>query len=75
MIPQKRVNPVRLAVLGGLTASKAGSRTHKVWDRSANDGKGDVVETTITLPEAPTMPLARNVSDQNINALAKRWAI
>lgn len=74
MIPQKRTNPIRLAVLGGLTAFKAGSRTHKVWDSKANGGKGDVVETKVSLPAAPTNALAANVSDRNIEILARRWS-
>ncbi|MGZ6054493.1 MAG: hypothetical protein ACXWOV_02815 [Isosphaeraceae bacterium] len=71
--PVAKVNPVRLAILGGLIDSKPGSRTHKVWDETANDGKGAVVETKVSTGTALRWPLAQNVSVENVERLARKW--
>jgi hypothetical protein len=68
--PVAKIHPIRLAILGGLIETHPASRKHKVWDAEA----GGVVETTISTGNALRFPLAQNVSAENVERLARRWA-
>jgi hypothetical protein len=70
----KKVNPIRTQILGSLIEGVHTTRTQKILVRRAEDGKLDVVEQ----PGKPAgfalrWPLAQNVSEANVEALAKRW--
>lgn len=69
----RKVSPIRIAILGGLIETRPASRKHKVWDADANNGKGDVVQTTISTGTALRYPLAQNVSAENVDRLSRRW--
>jgi hypothetical protein len=68
--PQPKMNLIHQLILAGLSESLAGSRPHKVWDSE----QGDVVTIQKPLTPAPRRGLAANVSEANLNAMAKRWA-
>lgn len=64
-------NLLRQTILADLVKTKPASRTHKVEVKV--DGKVEVQETTVPMPYAPT-GLAANVSNHNVDRLARRWA-
>ncbi|AHJ86429.1 hypothetical protein 40AC_66 [Mycobacterium phage 40AC] len=70
MMP-KKVNPIRTQVLGGLIETKAVSSTFKKVVKG-DDGKETVVSIKRTR-QGLRYPLAQNVSDENVDRLAKRW--
>ncbi|AIK67781.1 hypothetical protein AVV38_gp38 [Mycobacterium phage Piro94] len=66
----KKANVIHQQILSGLLATKPVSWARKTLVKV--DGKEAVVKTTITHQE-PRFPLARNVSDENIDRMARRW--
>ena len=72
--PTARPNPVRLAILGALTATDGRtSRIHKVLDTQTPEISGGVISTRVATVPAPT-GLAANVSSENVDRLAARWS-
>lgn len=67
----KQTNKIRQQVLGSLIDSKPASRTVKTLAKDA-DGKEIVKETKVSRQELRN-PLAYNVSEENVERLAKRW--
>ncbi|AHJ86679.1 hypothetical protein CRB1_68 [Mycobacterium phage CRB1] len=67
----KRTNPIHQQILSGLLANKPASWARKTLVKG-KDGKDEVIKTTVTHQE-PRFPLARNVSDFNIDRTARRW--
>ncbi|ASR86165.1 hypothetical protein SEA_BOBSWAGET_60 [Mycobacterium phage BobSwaget] len=66
----KRTSPLHQQILSALLANKPASWSRKTIVKV--DGKEEVVKTTISHQE-PRFPLARNVSEFNIDLAAKRW--
>ncbi|AEL17800.1 hypothetical protein TURBIDO_67 [Mycobacterium phage Turbido] len=67
----KKANVIHQQILSGLLATKPATWARKTLVKGA-DGKESVVKTTVTHLE-PRFPLARNVSDFNIDRTARRW--
>jgi hypothetical protein len=75
--PVAKLNPIRAAVLGALIEGKDTTRSQKTLLVSVTDAGKRVetlVETQVPAGFALRYPLARNVSDHNVNVLARRWA-
>lgn len=72
--PQAKANLIHQQILAGLIQARPATRTHKVWDPSLKDGKGDVVETKVSTGAALVNPLAQNVSESNVDRVAQRWS-
>lgn len=67
----RKANPIHQQILSGLLETKPVSWVHKkLVDKS--DPKSDVVKTRVTGSELRN-PLARALSDANLEILAKRW--
>jgi hypothetical protein len=72
-MPKKKVDPIHTELLVGLTAIKPESWDRKHIDPESPDPKKpNVIKTKVT-SVVPRFPLARNVSDLNIERAAKRW--
>ncbi|AYD87091.1 hypothetical protein SEA_NICOLETERA_64 [Mycobacterium phage NicoleTera] len=69
----KRTNPLHQQILSALLATKPTSWTHKRIDPESPDPKKPRVIETKVVGQEPRFPLARNVSDFNIDRAAKRW--
>ncbi|AXQ52992.1 hypothetical protein SEA_FIRINGLINE_66 [Mycobacterium Phage FiringLine] len=67
----KKANVIHQQILSGLLATKPATWARKTLVKG-KDGKDEVVKTTVTHLE-PRFPLARNVSDFNIDRTARRW--
>ncbi|AIW02958.1 hypothetical protein KIY87_gp37 [Mycobacterium phage Malec] len=67
----KKGNVIHQQILSGLLATKPVSWARKTIVKG-KDGKDEVVKTTVTNQE-PRFALARNVSEENIDRIAKRW--
>ncbi|WXX09772.1 hypothetical protein [Mycobacterium phage MS619] len=67
----KKANVIHQQILSGLLAPKPATWARKTLVKD-KDGKESVVKTTVTNLE-PRFPLARNVSDFNIDRTARRW--
>lgn len=69
--PIAKANLVRQQILAGLVATRPTSWVHKkLIDKS--DPKSKVTKTRVTHTELVN-PLAQNMSDANLNILARRW--
>ena len=66
-----KANPLHQQLLAGLIATKPVSWVKKTLGKDA-DGK-ETVESTKVTHEGLRFPLAQNVSDFNVNVLARRW--
>ncbi|QGJ87792.1 hypothetical protein SEA_BIANCATRI92_67 [Mycobacterium phage BiancaTri92] len=66
----KRTNPLHQQILSGLLATKPATWARKTIVKV--DGKDEVVKTTVTHQE-PRFALARNVSEENIDRMGRRW--
>lgn len=67
----KNTNKIRQQILGALIDSKTANRTVKALVKDA-DGKEIFKETKVKRQELRN-PLAYNVSEENVERLAKRW--
>lgn len=67
----RKANPVHQQLLSGLIATKPTTRTHKVLER---DGEGkEVISETKIVGTTLAFPLANNVSEENVDRMARRW--
>lgn len=67
----KRQSKVRQQLVASLIETQQASWKRKVW---AKDEDGELKEATVTVTrDALRYPLAQNVSDRNVEALAERW--
>ena len=64
----RKANPLHQQILAGLIEAKPVSWVKKTW----NDERKDVDTVKVNHVE-PRFPLARNVSAENIDRIAKRW--
>lgn len=67
----KNVSKIRQQVVGGLIDSKPTNRTVKTLAKN-EAGKEIVKKHTVKASELRN-PLAQNVSEENVERLAKRW--
>jgi len=67
----RKANPIHQQILGGLIATKPVSWDHKILVKGKDD-KEQVVKTKVT-GTALRFPLAQNVSDENVDRMARRW--
>ncbi|MCV7016760.1 hypothetical protein [Mycolicibacterium aichiense] len=69
----KKLNPIHQQILGDLIKTKPVSWTHKSLDPESPDPKKpNVIKTKVVGIELAN-GLARNVSEENVDRLAKRW--
>jgi len=67
----KRASKVRQQVVASLIETQPASWKRKVFKK---DEDGELRDGTVTVTrEALRYPLAQNVSESNVEALAKRW--
>lgn len=69
--PVKKTHPIRQSVMHGLVAISPASWEHKTLSKDEN-GK-EVVNSTKVVRSVLRYPLAQNVSDANVERLAKEW--
>ncbi|AOT24984.1 hypothetical protein PBI_KALPINE_65 [Mycobacterium phage Kalpine] len=69
-MPQ-RTNPIHQHTLSGLLATKPVTSTFKKVVKGS-DGKDQVVERKVTR-QGLRFPLAQNVSEANVDRMARRW--
>ncbi|AMS01054.1 hypothetical protein SEA_CHANGELING_65 [Mycobacterium phage Changeling] len=67
----KRTNPLHQQMLSALLATKPVTTTFKKVSKDSN-GKELVTETKVTR-QGLRFPLAQNVSDENVDRMARRW--
>lgn len=64
---------IQAQILGNLLDTKPVSWTHKSIDPNSQDpNKPDIIETKVPGVELK-FPLAKNVSNENVENLAERW--
>lgn len=69
----RKANPLRMQLLAGLIETKAVTTTFKRLDPDSPDPKKpNVIETKLTR-QGLRYPLAQNVSEANVERLARRW--
>jgi hypothetical protein len=69
----KSTNKIRQEILAGLIETKPTSWNRKVWKKDEDDD-GKLVESTVKVNrDSLRFPLAQNISDSSVDALAKRW--
>ncbi|QJD50270.1 hypothetical protein SEA_IWOKEUPLIKEDIS_67 [Mycobacterium phage Iwokeuplikedis] len=66
----KKANVIHQQILSGLLATKPAGWVKKTLVKI--DGKEDVVKTKVSRQEL-RFPLAQNVSDENVDRMARRW--
>lgn len=71
MKPKAKPNNIRVAVLDGLISMSPSSWERKTLSKDEN-GK-EVVNASKVSRSVLRYPLAQNVSDENVDRLAKRW--
>jgi hypothetical protein len=69
--PQKKANLIRQQMVGGLIETKPASWERKTLAKD-EDGKEIVINKRVT-HQALRYPLAQNISDENVERIAKRW--
>lgn len=67
----KRTNPLHQQTLSALLATKPVTTTFKKLVKGS-DGKDQVIERKVTR-QGLRFPLAQNVSDHNVDIMARRW--
>lgn len=70
--PVKKQNLIKQSMLAGLIETKPVSYTKKTLGKD-EDGKEVVINQTVTR-QGLRFPLAQNVSEENVERLAARWA-
>jgi len=72
--PQGKANLLHQKILSDLIEEKPAGWVHKRIDPDSPDPKKPMVIETKVLASEIRFPLARNVSDENVNRAAERWA-
>ncbi|QFG12566.1 hypothetical protein PBI_TOAKA_67 [Mycobacterium phage Toaka] len=67
----RKASPIHQQILSGLLATKPVTSTFKTVVKG-DDGKDTVVETKV-VRQGLRAPLAQNVSEENVDRMAKRW--
>jgi hypothetical protein len=71
MPKRNKINKVHQEILSGLIETRPTSWNRKVW---TNDEDGLTVESTVKVTrQSLRFPFAQNMSEESVDALAKRW--